>query len=94
MISEIKKETQTALNKLKSSKLSLRKKDLLRQMTQEIESLMQEGEWDFAVRLSHYRHEFAKTSKNQDWYPPFLQIRKTRDRIKLLAGGLDGDRRN
>lgn len=86
MLSEIKKETQGALDALEKTKLSIRKKDLLKQMTTEIQRYMDQGYWDFAVRLSFFRHEFAKTFKCLDWYPPYLQIRKTRDKIKILKG--------
>ena len=86
MIQEIRTTTQKATEALKNSKLPLRQKDLLGQLTKEIEQMMRQGDWDFAVRLSFYRHEFAKTFKNLDWYPPFLEIRKVRDKIKILAG--------
>jgi hypothetical protein len=85
MIDEIRRATEQATDKLKSSKLKLRQKDLLTQITGEIERMMRQGDWDFAVRLSFYRHEFAKTFKNLDWYPPFLEIRKVRDKIKILS---------
>jgi hypothetical protein len=85
MIEEIRKATKQAADKLANSKLKLRQKDLLSQITAEIERMMRQGEWDFAVRLSFYRHEFAKTFKNLDWYPPFLEIRKVRDKIKILS---------
>lgn len=86
MTSEIKEETDKALKALDLSKLSLRKKELIKQMTKEISQLTHQGEWDFAVRLANYRHEIAKLSKILDWYPPLLEIRKMRDRIKLLKG--------
>ncbi len=83
MTSDIKLTTAEALNALKKSKLSIRQKDLLSQMTKEIQLTMDQGDWDFAVRLSFYRHEFAKVFKHLDWYPPFLEIRKVRDKIKI-----------
>ena len=86
MIAEIRQETQKAIELLKKSKISLRKQGLILQLTEEINKLMDAGEWDFAVRLAYYRHEFAKCANNLDWYPPFLEIRKTRDKIKILTG--------
>ena len=85
MITEIKNETQKALTALSKSNLSHRRKDLLRQMTNEIQQAMDSGDWDMAVRLSFYRHEFAKSFKFLDWYNPFVQIRKARDQIKILV---------
>jgi hypothetical protein len=86
LTSLIKRETQKALDSLKISKSSLASKDLISHMTAEIQRLMDQGDWNFAVRLSFYRHEFAKISKNLDWYAPYLEIRKIRDKIQTMLG--------
>ena len=92
MIGEIKKETEIALGLLEKSKLPIRTKTLIIQLTNEIQQMMDCGDWDFAVRLSYYRHEFAKTSKCLDWYGPFLEIRKARDKISILVNKEADDR--
>ena len=86
MTSKIKIETEKALKSLKRSKLSIQQKSLLRQLSKEIQKMMDTGDWPFAVKMAHYRHEFAKTFANQSWYAPFREIRKVRDRILILKG--------
>lgn len=76
-------ETKRSLNMLSNAELSIQVKSLLKQMTAEINRYIEDGDWDFAVKLSSYRHEFAKTHNNHDWYLPFLEIRKMRDIISL-----------
>lgn len=86
MTSKIKTETEKALKSLKKSKLPIAQKSLLRELSKEIQKMMDTGDWSFAVRLAHYRHEFAKTFSNQIWYAPYLEIRKVRDKILILKG--------
>lgn len=86
LLDKIKETTQTAKEGIEKSKLTIQVKSLLHQLTVEIDRMIRKGEWDFAVRLSHYRHEFAKTYGSLDWYNPFLEIRKVRDYIKILVG--------
>jgi hypothetical protein len=84
MLKEIREATRKAEKAFKKSKTTIQFKSLINQLTNEIETCISEGDWNFAVRLSHYRHEFAKTHQNLDWYPPYLEIRKARDLIDLL----------
>jgi len=86
MTDQITDATTVAKEKTKKSKLTTQIKSLLLQLTAEIDEMMKSGDWDFAVRLSHYRHEFAKTHNNLDWYTSYLEIRKVRDYIKVLIG--------
>jgi len=83
---KIKIETKKALKNLKRSKIEIREKDLLTQLSKEIQKMMDTGEWAFAVRLAFYRHEFAKTFDDLSWYPSFLEIRKVRDKILIMLG--------
>ena len=83
---KIKLETKKALKILKKSKMPIRERSLLKQLTKEIQKMMDTGEWTFAVRLSFYRHEFAKTFDDPSWYPTFLEIRKVRDTIITRLG--------
>lgn len=85
MISEIKEATRLASKALDESTHTTQVKSLIKQLTAEIDNLIYDGYWDFAVRLSHYRHEFAKTHSNLDWYLPYLEIRKVRDTIKIMT---------
>jgi len=83
---EIKKATELAEQNTAQGKLTTQTKSLLKQLTLEINRLLRDGEWDFAVRLAHYRHEFAKTHNSLEWYIPYLEIRKVRDQISISAG--------
>ena len=85
MTREIKEITQKAQNEWKDSKVPIQIKSLVNQLTLDIQTMMDKGEWDFAVKLSYYRHEVAKTITSLIWYDPFVEIRKTRDLIALLA---------
>lgn len=86
MIAKVKIETEKALKHLKKSKTSIQQKSLLEQLSKEIQKMMDTGDWGFAVRLAHYRHEFAKTFDDFTWYNAFLEIRKVRDKILILKG--------
>ena len=84
MLDEISAATEVATEITKKKKLPIQVKSLLAQLTNEVNFLIQKGDWDFAVRISYYRHEFAKTHNLYDWYQPFVEIRKTRDWIQTL----------
>lgn len=86
LLEKIRETTQTAKEQTEKSKLTIQVRSLLNQLTVEIDRMIKKGEWDFAVRLSHYRHEFAKTHSNLDWYNPYLEVRKVRDYIRILVG--------
>jgi len=84
MLEKIREATKKADKAFSKSKQTIQVNSLINQLTREIGNCMSDGDWDFAVRLSFYRSEFAKTHKSLDWYPPYLEIRKARDFIYLL----------
>ena len=89
MIAEIKAETEKSLKLLKKSKLTTRQKSIIEELTRDIEEQMRLGDWNIAVRLSYYRHEFSKAFNFLEWYIPFREIRKVRDQIDILRGKSD-----
>jgi hypothetical protein len=84
MLADIRNETEKALKSLEKAKLTLQQKNLLKELTKDIEKQMRAGDWNVAVRLSYYRHEFSKIFKFLGWYTPYLEIRKTRDQIDII----------
>mgnify|MGYP001436801266 CR=1 FL=1 len=92
LITKIKLETKKALENLEKIDLPLPLKALLKNLTNEIEWSMADGDWGLAVKLSYYRHEFAKLHNNHDWYTVFLEIRKIRDTIDLFSKEKNGEK--
>lgn len=84
MLENIEKETKASLKSLTDSSMSIQLKSILKQLSAEIEQATVDGDWNLAVKLAYYRHEFAKSHNNLDWYSPFLEIRKVRDILDLL----------
>jgi len=94
MIASILAATKKSQDAWKECKAPIQVKSLINQLTLDIHSLMDKGEWSFAVKLSYYRHEIAKLYNSTDWYEAFIEIRKTRDLIDLLlAPGTSNDNR-
>ena len=87
MLDEIQNSTQLARQEFIQRNVFVQVKSVIEQMTKEIDIIIDKGEWDFAVRLAYYRHEFAKTYGSTDWYSPFLEIRKARDTILIMIQG-------
>lgn len=94
MLDSIRKATKTSQDAWKESKAPVQVKSLINQLTLDIQKQMDAGEWDFAVKVSYYRHEIAKLYNNQDWYEAFLEIRKARDWIALTVSGDDGTKKD
>ena len=84
MIASIVDATKKAQEDWKECKAPIQVKSLINQFTLDIQTQMDKGEWDFAVKLGYYRHEIAKIYNDLSWYEPFIEIRKTRDLIDLL----------
>lgn len=84
MLREIKEKTIEAERRWGQRRAPIQVKSLIQHLTTEIQGCIDGGDWDFAVRLSSYRHEFAKIYSSLDWYEPFLEIRKVRDTITIL----------
>lgn len=84
MLENVEKETKTSLKLLSESTMSTQLKFIIKQLSAEIEQAILDGDWKLAVKLSYYRHEFAKSHNNHDWYSPFIEIRKVRDILELL----------
>lgn len=91
MLEIIEEETKESLFLTEDSNLSLQVKLLLKNLTIEISQALHDGDWNLAVKLSHYRHEFAKSHNNFDWYSVFIEIRKIRDMLNMAhqAGHLE-----
>lgn len=84
MLEIIEEGTEEALFLLNDSLLSSQVKFLLKNLTLEISQALYDGDWNLAVKLGHYRHEFAKSHNNFDWYNVFIEIRRIRDTLNLL----------
>jgi len=82
---QIIQATRNASSRWNASKVPVQAKTLVNQLTSDIQSYINEGYWDFALKLSSYRHEIAKIYNCMDWYEPFLEVRKVRDLIALIA---------
>jgi len=83
MLSSIASATKKSQETWKECKAPVQVKSLINQLTLDIQKQMDAGEWDFAVKVSYYRHEIAKCYNSTDWYEAFLEIRKARDWIDL-----------
>jgi len=90
LIDKIKLETKKSLESMGKTDLPLQLKELLKSLTNEVEWAITDGDWGLAVKLSYYRHEFAKLHNNHDWYTVFLEIRKIRDTINLFSKEKNG----
>lgn len=84
MLDALKIATKLAKQKFTRFSISLQAKTTINQLGIEIDALIDEGEWDFAVRLGYYRHEFAKSLGSTDWYQPYIEIRNVRDNLEAL----------
>lgn len=85
MLNEIEIATKKCQEAWKAHKASVQIKSLISQFTLDIQLLINAGDWDFALKLAHYRHEIAKTVNSLDWYDAYVEIRKTRDIISVLT---------
>jgi len=84
LLEKIELETQHALALLDQSNLSIQVKSLIKNLSTEITQMIADGDWNIAVKLAYYRHEFAKSYNNLDWYIVYIEIRKIRDMLILL----------
>ena len=90
MLNTIAVATKKCQEAWKECKAPVQVKSLVNQLTLDIQTQMDKGEWDFAVKLGSYRHEIGKIYSSLDpsvppWYEAFIEIRKTRDTIALLT---------
>jgi hypothetical protein len=92
MIAPIVTSTKKSQDLWRECKAPIQVKSLINQLTLDTQVQMDKGEWDFAVKLGYYRHEIAKLYNSTDWYEPFIEIRKTRDSMDLLAGPVNDNR--
>ena len=90
MLDKLREATLKAEESFKEAKINLRARTLIERLSDDIDLYKNQGDWDFAVRLAYYRHEFSKSFNFLDWYRPYLEIRKIRDNIKILIGSNDG----
>lgn len=87
MLEPIRSATHLAKHEFGQRNVSIQIRSLIEQLTKDIDSVIDSGDWSFATRLAFYRHEFAKTYGSTDWYLPYLEIRKIRDTIQIMAEG-------
>jgi hypothetical protein len=89
MLDKLREATKKAEKNFKKTKINLSVKGLIDQLSNDICNYQKQGDWEFAVRLAYYRHEFAKNYQFLDWYRPYLEIRKIRDTILILISSND-----
>ena len=94
MLDSIKNATKISQEAWKEHKAPVQVKALINQLTLDVQKQIDAGEWDFAVKVSYYRHEIAKLYNSTDWYEAFLEIRKARDWIALAVSPNDGTKKD